>query len=46
VYRLRVYHLIITVHRQLDAPLVWCRDNLSRHPAGEPAEFAETNRRG
>ena len=38
--------LSITVHRQLDAPLVGCRDNLSRRPAGEPADFAEANRRG
>ncbi|MEU3342322.1 transposase [Streptomyces sp. NPDC002144] len=36
--------LIITVHRQLDAPLVWCRDNLSRHLTEEPADLTEANR--
>ncbi|WP_208782894.1 DDE endonuclease [Streptomyces griseorubiginosus] len=35
--------LIITVHRQLEAPLVWCRDNLSRRLTEEPADFAEAN---
>lgn len=42
--RARFCDLIITAHRQLDAPLAWCRDNLSRHLAEEPADFAEANR--
>jgi transposase len=36
--------LIIAVHRELAAPLVWCWDNLTVHRAPELAEFAEANR--
>jgi hypothetical protein len=36
--------LIISVHRQLDAPLVWCWDNLNIHLAAELADFAEANK--
>ncbi|WP_327347835.1 transposase [Streptomyces europaeiscabiei] len=33
--------LIITAHQQLDAPLVWCWDNLNVHLAKELVAFAE-----
>jgi transposase len=33
--------LIITAHQQLNAPLVWCWDNLNVHLAKELAAFAE-----
>ena len=36
--------LIIATHRQLAAPLVWCRDNLNIHLAPELAEFAAENK--
>jgi transposase len=36
--------LIITTHRNLSAPLVWCRDNLNIHLAPELADFAGENR--
>src|SRR6266576_3692244 len=36
--------LIIAAHRQLSAPLVWCRDNLNIHLAPELAEFAAENK--
>lgn len=35
--------LIIAAHRQLDAPVVWCWDNLNVHLAPELAEFAAQN---
>lgn len=35
--------LIIVTHRQLDAPVVWCWDNLNVHLAPELAEFAACN---
>jgi hypothetical protein len=35
--------LIIVTHRQLPAPLVWCRDNLNIHLAPELAQFAQEN---
>lgn len=33
--------LIVTTHQQLDAPLVWCWDNLNVHLAGQLAAFAD-----
>jgi transposase len=36
--------LIIAAHRELAAPLVWCRDNLNIHLAPELADFAEQNK--
>jgi transposase len=33
--------LILAAHQQLDAPLVWCWDNLNVHLAHELADFAE-----
>jgi transposase len=36
--------LIITTHRQLGAPLVWCWDNLNIHLAPGLAEFAIENK--
>ena len=35
--------LIIAAHRQLDAPLVWCWDNLNIHLAPQLADFAAEN---
>jgi transposase len=35
--------LIIATHRQLDAPLVWCWDNLNIHLAPQLADFAAEN---
>lgn len=36
--------LIISAHRRLDAPLVWCWDNLNTHLAAELADFARENK--
>jgi transposase len=36
--------LIIAAHRELAAPLVWCRDNLNIHLAPELADFARENK--
>jgi transposase len=36
--------LIITTHRQLGVPLVWCWDNLNIHLAPELADFARENK--
>ena len=36
--------LIITAHRSLSAPVVWCWDNLNIHLAPELAEFAAENK--
>ncbi|MFI0425237.1 transposase [Spongiactinospora sp. 9N601] len=35
--------LIVATHRRLDAPLVWCWDNLNVHLAGQLADFAAEN---
>ncbi|WP_103938542.1 transposase [Thermomonospora echinospora] len=35
--------LIIATHRHLDAPVVWCRDNLNVHLAPQLATFAADN---
>jgi hypothetical protein len=36
--------LIITAHQQLNAPLVWCWDNLNVHLAKELVAFAEEHK--
>jgi transposase len=36
--------LINAAHRELAAPLVWCRDNLNVHLAPQLADFARENR--
>jgi DDE superfamily endonuclease len=36
--------LIITAHRSLSAPVVWCWDNLNIHLAPELADFAAQNK--
>ena len=36
--------LIIAVHRELAAPVVWCWDNLNIHLAPELADFAAQNK--
>lgn len=35
---------IVATHLQLDAPLVWCWDNLNIHLAADLANFAEQNK--
>lgn len=34
------WDLIVAVHQHLDAPLVWCWDNLNVHLVGQLVEFA------
>ncbi|TMR08213.1 hypothetical protein ETD86_48790 [Nonomuraea turkmeniaca] len=34
----------MATHLQLDAPLVWCWDNLNIHLAADLANFAEQNK--